>query len=283
MLTDAMSHDAQAVRWFAERVRQRFAKKNEVPDVAVLKRIINAASRACAAEAVRIDEFLKRSGPLFSPLGDPLQSLGFQKHRWLGPHREEAYSDWLEWIFAQLQPRQTLAALGITDAETLEACTDAQCTAQRELVVPEGHEGSGGRLDLVIRFGGRVLIVVEVKRNGAEGSDLGKQKGYQKWIDRQPERWKHNILLVTEATGEEYDGEFRPRTWADLCIELRRAAISFCKKSPPMIAAMILAFVGAVEQCLLGFAANAAGGQAIEFQSPRIADYLSEFIQGVSP
>jgi len=123
---------------------------------------------------------------------------------------------------------------------------------QRECWVPYGHTDQEGRLDLVIRFGDKALIVVEVKKEDAEGVDTDKHCGYNRWIDEQNYPHKYAVLLATSAEEEAYE-EFSFRSWATVCVEMRRLAIDICKGGRVTTAAIVLAFVAAVEQNLLGF------------------------------
>ena len=110
----------------------------------------------------------------------------------------------------------------------------------------------------MVRYVGKALIVVEVKMTDAEDADTCKQGGYTQWIKKQPEpkEHTHSILLVVEAAKEDYHG-FTPRRWASLCVALRRIAQTLCREPQrAVLAAMILAFVGAVEQNVLSFSSR---------------------------
>jgi hypothetical protein len=52
------------------------------------------------ADAERLRGLLDESREKMKPLGDPLD-LDVGLHRWLNAEREEAYSDWLEWVVSQ--------------------------------------------------------------------------------------------------------------------------------------------------------------------------------------
>ncbi len=223
-----------------------------------VQRIIQAAQEPLLLESERLRGLLQRSNALLAPLADPLLT-DFGVHRWLATAREEVYSDWLKWIVEQLQtPEYVFRLFGIDDPTAIALCQQTPLTVKREVPVPQGHDGQSGSLDLVVRYGGQALIVVEVKMTDAEAADTDKQQGYMEWIKEQPEpkEHQHPILLVVEAAKEDYKG-FAPKRWPSLCVVLRQIAQAFCKEPQRLVlAAMILAFVGAVEQHLLSFPAS---------------------------
>jgi hypothetical protein len=164
----------------------------------------------------------------------------------------------------------------------------ADCTAWggcpvevgRELSVPSGHVDRTGRLDLWVRVGGRALVVVEVKKFGADWADTAKHAGYGRWIDSQPEPFKDRILVAAAGEEEAYEG-FRLLTWERLCRTLRSLAAEMCADRRVMVAAMVLAFVGAVEQNLIGFSADSVArvtaGRADTFDTA-VVDHLDRWL-----
>jgi len=116
-------------------------------------------------------------------------------------------------------------------------------TQTEEQIPPED------RLDVVVYCGETPHLVVEVKLRGAEDVDERQLRRYRKWIERKGAK---GVLLVVDAQRDDYSG-FAPRRWLDVCIELRRAAPLVARTKPSVVVAMMLAFVGAVEQNLLGF------------------------------
>jgi hypothetical protein len=152
---------------------------------------------------------------------------------------------------------------------------------RRECCVPEGHIDHEGRLDLVIRFGSRAIIVIEVKTGHADTADTAKQKGYLRWLRRQRQPAKEAVLLAVSAEEQEYDG-FVFVAWQDVCIEMRRLGVEMIKDDRKMAAAMVLAFVAAVEQNLLGFSAQrvqqTCAGSALYFNAHVVA-HLERFLE----
>jgi len=76
-------------------------------------------------------------------LGQPLDVLDFRENRWVAGHREEAFSDWLQWIVVlpQVESTEVLHIFGVTDADMISACTGRTRTTLREACVRQGHEG----------------------------------------------------------------------------------------------------------------------------------------------
>lgn len=100
--------------------------------------------------------------------------------------------------------------------------------------------------------------------------------------ERQDWRFREYVILVLDAADEEYFG-FRPRLWADACVELRLMAARLCARSELLRAAMILAFVAAVEQNLLklrrvqGRADEVAAALAL----PPITEHLTRYLEAL--
>jgi hypothetical protein len=249
-------------------------------DWSAATRMIDAAHPVLAQAAKRLRELMIESRNSLRPLEDPFD-LDLGLHRWLDAEREEAYSDWLAWVVQQARtPRHVfrLFALGEPPADLLAS---PHLEVQREYCVPYGHIDQEGRLDLVIRYGNRPIIVVEIKKAEAEGTDTAKHEGYKRWLEEQ--NCPHAIFLATSAEEETYEG-FSFLRWADVCIEMRLLAIDLCKEQPPRMttAAMVLAFVGAVEQNLLGFSAERVrkicNDRLILFNT-KVVDHVKSFLR----
>jgi len=247
-----------------------------------IQRMIELASAAFALEAEQLLPLLEESDKRLRPFGDPLH-VDFRAHRWLEGDREETYSDWLQWVVQQLETPELVFQLFGTKAPDGERPNEGP-TVEREVWVPQGHAGHTGKIDLVIRFGQWAILTVEVKTGGADASDTGKQEGYRAWLEGQTVEHKlEPVLLAVDAKDKEYAGGFRFVSWADVCLELRSIVPELLRKNRFTAGAMALAFVGAVEQNLLGFSAqslkrvrtrNAAG-----FNS-KVIDHLERFLAG---
>ncbi len=236
-----------------------------------------AARQLFETQAEVIRSRLAESTKRLAPLADPL-AMDFGLHRWLAADREEAYSDWLQWILQQIQaPADVFRLLGVPPPEDLQEWRSAPPMVGRELPVPEGHVDQTGRLDLLVRYERRALFVLEVKKTDADQADTRKQTGYKRWLEDQPEPYKYPILIAVDAEEEIYEG-FRLLRWSDLCIGLRHLAGRLATEGQLVVAALTLALTGAVEQNLLGFsAAGTAVGNPAGFNL-RLVAHLERWI-----
>jgi hypothetical protein len=232
-----------------------------------------------AEDAKLLKQLLIESRTKLAPLEDPFDiDLGL--HRWLSADREEAYSDWLEWVIRNTaSPEEVFDLFGLPKPPP-EVIACRKFEVRRELCVPHGHESQEGRLDLVIRFGDKAIIVVEVKKGDADCADTIKHGGYGQWLADQNYPLKHAILLATDAEDEDYS-DFTFISWSRVCIGMRRLAVHHCKKHRMVTAAMTLAFVAAVEQNLLGFSAGVVKevckGSTVLF-NPMVVAHLERFV-----
>jgi hypothetical protein len=200
-----------------------------------------------AAEA-DVKSLLTRSSKALAPLEDPL-STDYRRHRWLRFDREEAYSDWFAWILDELTSVQTICeVLGI---DVTCAGADNQFIVEREVPVSFGHDGRRGRLDILLTSRGVCRAIVEIKITAADDSDYAKNRGYRRWLDPQTEFPCRKAVIVTNAGLEkDYEG-FTHCGWKDVCLRLRRLVPDLVTQGRCPLAALILCFVGVVEQQLL--------------------------------
>jgi len=240
-------------------------------------RLIELAAPYFRAQVGGLILLLQKSDEFLKPLTDPFHT-DFGAHRWLKGDREEAYSDWLDWIVQQLQPSAILDLFSIKSLFSdksfadLEALPRGRLKSKREVCVPEGHPNQQGRLDLVIRFDALAVLVVEVKLGNADNCDTPKQIGYDKWLEQQTGR-KYRVLVATSGDKKQYDGHFLLLRWSKVCLALRCLAVELAKKQTTL-AAMMLAFVGAVEQNLLGISI----GPAVDVDFSRCATFDPKII-----
>lgn len=123
----------------------------------------------------------------FPEFGDPLDlDLDFGAHRWLKGSREEAWSDWLAWILEQKVDGGQVLELFRLDP-LLGAGTT--CKAKREVCTPDG------RLDMVVRFGAKTLVV-EIKTI----SEVREEQwvNYSAWRKRQDDPFEFVLLLAVD-------------------------------------------------------------------------------------
>ncbi len=235
--------------------------------------MIDAALSVGANSRLRLQQLLDRSHDALRPLDDPLQ-VDFGLHRWLSEDREESYSDWLHWILAQLKnPELVFEVLGIDQPATVSRCSGLPFSVTREEVIQQG------RLDLVVRYGTEALVLIEVKVSSAEDSDTEKNEGYSLWLRQQCYNFRHSILICTDAQQPDYRG-FVPVRWAEVCVNLRRMIPKLLVRGRAVLSAMILAFVGAIEQNLLAFPhLGSEQRPAALLQMPRIVAYLERSLE----
>lgn len=265
--------------WASLGAELRTSRSAVALDWTPVSRMIEVARDKLAGDAKRLRTLLNESRRRFAPLEEPFDvDLGL--HRWLDAEREEAYSDWLEWVVRQARDSEQVFRLFHLQSPPKGVIGSQPPEVKREHCVPYGHSGQEGRLDLVIRFGDEALIVVEVKKGDVDSADTDKQIGYKKWVEEQACRYKYSVLLGASAAEETYEG-FESRTWATVCLEMRRLAVEFCEEHRVMTAAIVLAFVGAVEQNLLGFSAELVKGiceDSVDWFNVEVVDYLERFV-----
>jgi hypothetical protein len=209
-----------------------------------------------------------RSKKCLFPLSDPLDAR-FPLHRQLSSDREEVYSDWLQWVLQQFSdPRSLGRILGSPNLARL-ANPEESVSVDREITVEHGYAGQTGRLDLVLRQRSRRLIVVEVKTRTYEDADLEKHAGYTESIDSPETEF---VFLAVNPPDTGLHG-FRFVSWADVCVALRSLARSRLGSDHVLSTALTLAFVGAVEQNLLGFVSPESASLPVG-KAPRMLDQL---------
>ncbi len=207
-------------------------------------RLTEAAIGYANARGTELAGLLNESDRRLSPLHDPLR-MTFGLNRWLAGDREEAYSDWLAWVFAELASYERVGRVLYGDSlpEGFPKCKE-RYSADREVWVPSG------RLDCVLGFGDQVIIVIEVKVIGADSADTVKQKGYSEWLGGQQATFKGSVLIATNGDPEkDYEG-FELVLWEDVCKRLRKLLPELIREGEFITASLIAGFVGAVEQNL---------------------------------
>ncbi|MGB8065297.1 MAG: PD-(D/E)XK nuclease family protein [Candidatus Sulfotelmatobacter sp.] len=199
-------------------------------------------------------------------------------NRWLTEEREEAYSDWLEWILGQLQQlpgkaANILAVLGIADSEIVAGCESGEFKIKREYYL------QWGRLDLLLTIEDFLMVVIEVKKYSAEASDTAKQRGYYEWLRKQHSRHLKALLLVPDAAELEYEN-FSRLLWDDVCIRLRRLLPEIQEGLGPVKAAMFVAFISAVETNLLNLVAPEHADSVERISYARTIKHIEKYLRG---
>jgi hypothetical protein len=216
-------------------------------------RIIKNAQASQKLDQRVLGSLLRESNRLLSPLDDPF-STDFGLHRWLRGSREEVYSDWLAWTMEGLDNAGD--AFRLFDLHLPRNAARWKNTAvQRETPIPDG------RLDIVLRWPDKALLVVEVKITIEESAYTGKQSRYRTWMDEQTEPYKEAVLLIVDAESGSSEGGFKRLDWRKVCLTLRCMAAGKLttrtggrrnpRREHVIHSALMLAFAGAVEQNLL--------------------------------
>ena len=153
------------LRLWAELGRlHRAARRKQRANWAAVDGLIKAARPKLKADASELKSLLEKSRKGLAPFDDPFD-LDLGLHRWLAEDREESYSDWLQWIVKQVsEPCLVYRMFDLPAPDDIASWPPSlHVVVKREQSVAEGHDGHSGRLDMVIRFPGRALIIVEVK------------------------------------------------------------------------------------------------------------------------
>lgn len=188
-------------------------------------------------------KLLKKSQRRFRPLSDPF-SVNLGLHRWLSLAREEAYSSWLAWILEQLETSEYVDKVLMVKRKRR---LPGEVSCELEEWVSEGDLKQSGRIDILISFGRTHALVLEIKVGDADYADTGKQTGYAKSFGKSVQK----ILLARSGEKDRYEGDFVLRRWDQICVNLRRLVPEL--KLNHIQKALILAFVGAVEQNIAGY------------------------------
>ncbi len=246
---------------------------NDIYDWSQAEKMVRVAKLWFDEQRQALDGFLRESNARLSPLSDPLTTdLG--SHRWLRVERETAYSDWFAWVIRQLPSTKSLFdlfGLPIVGSQHPKLSIDVD----REVAI-QTRQGKTRYLDVVISLSTQPCFVVEIKKRGAEDEEQ-KLKDYCEWADEH--RVPYRLLLGAETGKDEALCGFKPRQWAAICIQLRRFAHDIHQAKGILAAAMVLAFVGAVEQNLLGLSRwNTPAEAAFSRDWPKMADHIRRFL-----
>jgi hypothetical protein len=254
---------------FPELIR-RWGALHRLPNVSwnAVSSMVKAAESHARENEAQLRKLLEASDRNLAPLCDPLcADAGL--NRWLKGEREEAYSDWLAWILQQIsQPERLLSLLQISDPDFAAQCEDQKVEVLREQVIP------GGRLDVVLEFGAVALVVIEVKTTTAENAETAKQRRYREWCESRGVPYRL-VLLCAEAEEEEYEG-FIALSWADFCLEVRRLIRTLMGEIGLVKTAMIIGYIGAVENNVLHLVSPGAAGNGRAIFYGRTLDHVGQ-------
>lgn len=219
------------------------------------------------------NELLLSCDRFFSPLSDPLRAdLGL--HAWLAPEREESYSKWLCWTLKQFADCDMLGE--IFDLVIPAASQAPRLSLDTEWTVRSPDRDRSGRIDVAIWSGTKPLAILEIKTKPFNEEALDKHRLYCKSPDVPPDAAKIFIAQTTE--GFDLRG-FRYLSWKELCLRLRERMQVLMRDEGYLVTAMVMAFVAAVEQNLLGVRPFSGHNY---FDIPTAATYLEGFIRRIA-
>ncbi len=227
-------------------------------------------------ECQQITKLADKSARILAPLGEPLKyDLGL--HRILAGAREEAYSDWLQWAFSQMTVAELEMVLGLHGLAD-GGPPDERPRVRREVPVEHGHQGRGGRLDLLIEIGERTILVIEVKITTAEQADPGALKGYRQAIEcKYRNRQRHFFLLVVSSNNAT-EGCFMVINYKEICLKMRKLAIGWLEAGRNLEASMLLALTAALEKNLLRLSVDPSSFTA--HTKSHLECFVGEYLNG---
>jgi hypothetical protein len=200
---------------------------------------------------------------------DPLlNDLG--AHRWID--KETSYSDWLAWVLERLTPNAMFEILGVEPPFNPDDAGSFH--VRRESQLDERY------IDLLICFDKRpkYAIGVEVKTYDKQ---YAKQKGYSNWLNEQFDNPPCVLVAIPEHIVEDLGG-FTLRPWHKVAYALRQQVAKYAVTNGVqnrIVTAMMLGFVAAVEQNLLGFSA-AVPRRVFSNEPTLISEDLVSYLRG---
>jgi hypothetical protein len=213
-------------------------------DWLAVKRMISATKPLLDANRENAKRLLEQSNFYLTPLKDPFD-MDFGLHRWLQEDREEAYSDWLAWIIEQLKSPERIVQLvcGENSSELAKLCVEP-LRVEREIPFITGENVR--RTDIEISFGATKAILIEVKTTESDKVDPKQLQD----LARYRKEFLRHLLLALPSDTDMFLEDFTLVLWRDLALRLRKLVPTICRDNVS-VAAMVLSFLGAVEQNLL--------------------------------
>lgn len=219
------------------------------PNWSSVERLIVAAKPWLREEATTLRGLLEEWSRKFGIQDPLLNDLG--AHRWID--KETSYSDWLAWVLERLEPSTVFEVLGVKPPPG----RTGKCQVQRESQLDERY------IDLLIRFDGipDYAIGVEIKTYDEQ---YAKQQDYLKSLRSRYRRDTPCILIaIPEDIDKDQLCDFTLRPWRKVTLALRAKIEEYARnhgEDTRIITAMMLGFVAAVEQNLLGFSPRRPDG-----------------------
>jgi hypothetical protein len=200
---------------------------------------------------------------------DPLlNDLG--AHRWID--KETSYSDWLAWVLEHLEPSAVFEVLDVKPPFNPEDA--GKCQVRRESQLDERY------IDLLICFERvpRYAIGVEVKTYDEQ---YAKQKDYRESLKEIFNNPPYVLIAVPGRIDEDQLCGFTLRPWRKVTFALRKKIAEYAGENVDnrIVTAMMLGFVVAAEQNLLGFS-SAAPRRVLKNVPTLIPEDLVEYLGG---
>lgn len=259
----------------------RTSKTNQAMRWSSVRRSIKACEPLLLQNAEVLRAALRESNRRLAPLEDPLLT-DYGVHRWLQHAREESYSDWLAWSIDNLDdPVDVLRLFGLAKCMPQRVVQRKRWKVVREQRTTEGHPGRKGRIDLSLVIPGIASVQCELKLGDAEQADTEKQAGYKQSALKYgvPQQHRFHALIITTAESEAYPGTYKAITWSHIAIQLRGIALRCCSQRKYTRAALLLGFVGAIEQNLLGHSSDVACKALSSSSSVMVSSGMIEHLQ----
>jgi hypothetical protein len=208
----------------------------------------------------------------FAPLSDPLRcDLGLPA--WLAPEREESYSKWLHWTLKQFAECGTLGE--ILDLPIPSVSGTSGIRLLNEWTIRSRDRKRSGRIDIAVWYG-EVSAILEIKTKSFTDEALEKHLLYCESPDVPPEAAR--IFIAQSADGLDLRG-FKLLDWREVCLRLRRRVQRVAQEKGLLPAAMVIAFIAAVEQNILGV--RPFTGQN-HYDIPVAVTHLQDFLRRIT-
>lgn len=265
-----MSGDLRVLQQWAQFGRSYAPRRLSPPDWSAVNRLIVAAEPYLREAATEIRHLLRYWSNRFGMEDPLLNDLG--SHRWLD--KETSYSDWLAWVLEHLEPRAVFEILDVKPPPNREVAGNFQ--VQRESRLDTRY------IDLLILFDSEpdYAIAVEVK---TYDDQYAKQKDYLNSLRR---RYGKDMPCILIAIPDDIDKDrlfdFTLRPWCEVTFALRNKIAKYASKHTEdnhIVTAMMLGFVAAAEQNLLGFS-PAAPRRVWKNEPTLIPEELASYLRG---
>ena len=248
-----------------------------------VRKVVDTFQDLAFSEVAHVASLLRKADERLQPLGDPLH-LSITNHRWFDPRREreESYSDWLAWLISRMDSSEALRLFALEDTDFGSRVRGQSFDVTREEWISTSSQ-ERKRLDLVVRFEGGGILLVEIKITSIERAG-GRENLplYLGWLNsKQTDTALRMAILLLSDRDDPAPPGWQARLWETVTLGLRRLSQrrlelgSGDSTAPNLLyVATALSFAGAVEQNLLGLDQSGAS-----LAAPQTALYLQEFLE----